>query len=117
MMHILLTNDDGIFAPGLAAVYQELVKLGQVTVAAPSDVQSAASHRISLEPVGCELVDILGAFSGFSIDGTPADCVKLALNELLDEEQEPVDLVVSGINYGANLGVHVYYSGTVAAAM
>ncbi len=115
-MHILLTNDDGISSPGLAAIYGRLTSLGRVTVVAPSGIRSAAGHSISLEPVVCQKLD-MGSFEGYSVDGTPADCVKLALNQLVGEDGAPVDLVVSGINHGANLGVHVFYSGTVAAAM
>ena len=113
-MHILLTNDDGIFAPGLAAIYKKLTKLGQVTVIAPSEAKSGASHSISLEPLICDRVDLTGKFVGYSVCGSPADCVKLAVMELTDC---PIDLVVSGINHGANVGINVYYSGTVAAAM
>ena len=114
-MQILLTNDDGIFAPGLAAIYRELVKLGDVTVAAPAEGQSGASHRITLNnPLLCKKVTINDQFTGYSIAGSPADCVKLAVIELC---QKPIDLLVSGINSGANAGVNVYYSGTVAAAM
>ena len=114
-MRILLTNDDGIFAPGLAAIYKELVKMGQVTVVAPSDSQSGASHSITfVEPLVCNKVDINGLFTGYSVDGSPADCVKLAVMQL---HSEPVDLLVAGINNGANAGINVYYSGTVAAAM
>jgi 5'-nucleotidase len=115
-MHILLTNDDGIFAPGLAALYKQLTRLGQVTVAAPSDVRSGAGHSITLDEITCEYVDIVGKFAGYSIDGSPADCVKLALNELL-KPKEKIDLVVSGMNHGANVGINVFYSGTVAGAI
>ena len=115
-MHILLTNDDGIFAPGLASVYKHLTKLGKVTVVAPSQVQSGASHSISLNPLRCEKVDIVGKFTGFSVDGTPADCVNLALNHL-ENTVGKIDMVVSGVNCGANVGIHVHYSGTVAAAV
>ena len=115
-MHILLTNDDGIFAPGLAALYKRLTRLGNVTVAAPSDVRSGAGHSITLAEITCEYVDIMGKFAGFSVDGSPADCVKLALNELL-KPNETVDLVVSGMNHGANVGINVFYSGTVAGAI
>lgn len=114
-MRILLTNDDGIFAPGLAAIYKELTKIGDVTVVAPSGSQSGASHSITFaQPLVCNKVDIQGQFSGFSVQGSPADCVKLACMQLCDE---PVELLVSGINNGANVGINVYYSGTVAAAM
>lgn len=115
-MHILLTNDDGIFAPGLAALHKQLTRLGQVTVAAPSDVRSGAGHSITLDEITCEFVDIMGKFAGYSIEGSPADCVKLALNELL-KPNEKIDLVVSGMNHGANVGINVFYSGTVAGAI
>jgi len=115
-MHILLTNDDGIFAPGLAALYKQLTRLGKVTVAAPSDVQSGAGHSISLKEITCEYVDIVGKFAGYSVDGSPADCVKLALNALLSP-RDKIDLVVSGMNHGANVGINIFYSGTVAGAI
>jgi 5'-nucleotidase len=114
-MQILLTNDDGIFAPGLAALYKRLVELGEVTVVAPTECWSGASHSITFhEPLACTRVQIEGLFTGFGVEGSPADCVKLACMQLHDG---PVDLVVSGINCGANIGINVYYSGTVAAAM
>ncbi|MBP7052362.1 MAG: 5'/3'-nucleotidase SurE [Phycisphaerae bacterium] len=114
-MRILLTNDDGIFAPGLAALYHKLVSLGDVTVAAPMDCWSGASHSITFaEPLACTKVTIDGLFTGFGVRGSPADCVKLAVMQLVDE---PFDLVAAGINCGANVGINVYYSGTVAAAM
>jgi 5'-nucleotidase len=114
-MRILLTNDDGIFAPGLAALYKRLVELGDVTVVAPTDGWSGASHSITFaEPLACAKVSIEGLFTGFGVQGSPADCVKLASMQLHDG---PIDLVVAGINYGANVGINVYYSGTVAAAM
>jgi len=115
-MHVLLTNDDGIFAPGLAAIYKRLTRLGKVTVAAPSDVQSGAGHAISLTEIQCKLVNVDGIFDGYSVDGSPADCVKLALNELVASD-DPVDLVVSGMNHGANVGINIFYSGTVAGAI
>jgi len=114
-MKILLTNDDGIFAPGLAAIYKELVKIGDVTVVAPDVSRSGASHSITYRtPLVCYKIDINGQFTGFSVQGSPADCVKLACMQLHDG---PIDLVVAGINNGANAGINVYYSGTVAAAM
>jgi 5'-nucleotidase len=114
-MRILLTNDDGIFAPGLAALYQRLVGLGQVTVVAPTESWSGASHTITFhEPLACTKVEIGGLFTGFGVQGSPADCVKLACLQL---HEGPIDLVVSGINCGANVGINVYYSGTVAAAI
>jgi 5'-nucleotidase len=116
-MHILLTNDDGIFAPGLAAMYDQLTKIGQVSVVAPADSRSGASHSISLQPLICQKVDLPGSFSGYSVQGSPADCVKLAVMELVHSDDTPIDIVVSGINHGANVGINIYYSGTVAAAM
>jgi 5'-nucleotidase len=114
-MQILLTNDDGIFAPGLAAIYKKLVKLGDVTVVAPADSQSGASHSVTFtQPLVCNKVDIEGCFTGFSVQGSPADCVKLAYMQLC---RKPIDLLVAGINSGANAGINVFYSGTVAAAM
>ena len=114
-MNILLTNDDGILAPGIAAAYKELCKLGDVTVVAPSDRMSGAGHSITVfEPLICEKVNVEDQFSGYSVSGSPADCVKLAIMEICPKKP---DLVVSGINHGANVGINVYYSGTVAAAM
>jgi 5'-nucleotidase len=114
-MQILLTNDDGIFAPGLAAIYKHLVNLADVTVVAPADSRSGASHSITFKrPLLCNKVDINGRFTGFSVHGSPADCVKLAVMQLC---QHPIDLLVAGINNGANAGINAYYSGTVAAAM
>ncbi len=114
-MRIVLTNDDGIYAPGLAALYKRLKDLGEVTVVAPLDSWSGASHSITFaEPLACQKIDVGGLFTGHSVQGSPADCVKLACMQLHDG---PIDLVVAGINYGANVGINVYYSGTVAAAM
>ncbi len=114
-MQILLTNDDGIFAPGLAAIYKDLVKIGDVMVVAPAISQSGASHSVTFtQPLVCNKVDIDGQFTGFSVQGSPADCVKLAVMQL---HTGPIDLLVAGINSGANAGINVYYSGTVAAAM
>ncbi len=114
-MQILLTNDDGIFAPGLAAIYKELVKIGDVMVVAPADSGSGTSHSVTLKkPLVYNKIDITDRFTGFSVQGSPADCVKLAVMQLHDK---PIDLLVAGINNGANAGINIYYSGTVAAAM
>lgn len=113
-MRILLSNDDGIIAPGIAAMHRVLVKLGEVHVAAPNSPQSAAAHGITVHgPVSVRKVHVQDEFFGYSVEGRPADCVKLAIRELLEE---PPDLVVSGINDGANVSLNVLYSGTVAAA-
>ena len=116
-MRILLTNDDGIYAPGLRALRAELKKLGQVTVVAPATEQSAVGHSITLlTPLLVQ--EVLDEHDqpliGWAVEGRPADCVKLALLELLPE---PPDLIVSGLNAGSNAGINVIYSGTVAAAV
>jgi len=111
---ILLTNDDGIFAPGLTALYRELQRLGDVKVVAPESEQSAVGHAISLTtPLRVKEVALDGGVQGWAVSGTPADCVKIALAELLPEAPE---MVVSGINLGPNVGINVLYSGTVSAA-
>ena len=113
-MNILVTNDDGIHAPGLTALFQELRSLGQVTVVAPDSEQSAVGHAISLsQPLRVRQVSLDGDVPGWSVNGFPADCVKIAIAELLSD---PPDLVVSGINLGPNVGINVLYSGTVSAA-
>jgi 5'-nucleotidase len=114
-MLILLTNDDGIRHPGLVAMYRELTALGEVHVVAPETVQSATGHGITLTtPLLTDRVRVEDAFTGIAVDGRPADCVKLAVAQLLPRAP---DLVVSGINSGANVGINVIYSGTVAAAI
>lgn len=114
-MQILLTNDDGIRAPGLLALYRELVKLGEVHVIAPETVQSATGHGITIStPLLTQKVTVENGFTGIAIDGRPADCVKLAVAQILPKRP---DLVVSGMNAGANVGINVIYSGTVAAAI
>src|SRR5437762_10063646 len=116
-MRILLTNDDGIYAPGLRALRLELLKLGPVTVVAPATEQSAAGHSVTLlNPLlVSEVFDDDGkTFVGWAVEGRPADCVKLALLELLPD---PPDVIVSGLNAGSNAGINVLYSGTVAAAI
>jgi 5'-nucleotidase len=115
-VRILLTNDDGVFAPGLRALRKELSRLGEVTVIAPYLEQSGVGHSITLlTPLVVKPVDDDdGRPLGFAVEGSPADCVKLAVLELMDR---PPDLIVSGINAGANAGINVLYSGTVAAAI
>ena len=113
-MRILLTNDDGIYAKGIEVLYAHLCKDYEVVVVAPETEQSAVGHAITLtDPLRVKSVDRNGVFFGYAVKGTPADCVKLAINELV--ELAP-DLVVSGINLGANVGINVIYSGTVSAA-
>lgn len=115
-MNILLTNDDGVYAPGLRALRTELKKLGKVTVVAPASEQSAVGHSITLlHPLLVqEVFDETNTPLGYAVEGRPADCVKLALLELLPE---PPDVIISGINAGSNAGINVLYSGTVAAAI
>lgn len=113
-MHYLLCNDDGILAPGLAAMHRVLSERGEVTVVAPDSVQSAMGHAITVgRAIDVRRVHVHNAFYGWCVAGRPADCVKLAAVELA--ETRP-DLVVSGINDGANVSINVLYSGTVAAA-
>ena len=114
-MKLLLTNDDGIFAPGLRAFYRGLIPWADVTVVAPMGCRSGTSHSITYtEPVTCHQVTVEDEFTGYGVLGSPADCVKLACMQLADD---PFDLVVSGINHGANVGLNILYSGTVAAAL
>ncbi len=109
-MRILLSNDDGVHALGIRAMYRELKKLGTVYVVAPLEEKSTTGHSLTLhKPL--RLIPISENFYG--INGSPADCVYLGIREVMKGEP---DLVVSGINRGANLGQDVYYSGTVSAA-
>jgi len=110
MTHILLTNDDGYQAAGLLALAEVLQDMATVSIVAPSTEQSGAAQSLTLrQPIICNHI----AERQWAIDGTPADCVIVALHKLLP--QKP-DLVISGINHGANLGENIYYSGTVGAA-
>jgi 5'-nucleotidase len=113
-MRFLLTNDDGIYAKGLSALYQELSKDADCLIVAPEIEQSAVGHAITISrPLMVRPARKNGRFLGYAVAGTPADCVKIGIRELSDK---PVDLVVSGINRGANVGINVIYSGTVSAA-
>ncbi|HEY4231912.1 MAG TPA: 5'/3'-nucleotidase SurE [Lacipirellulaceae bacterium] len=113
-MQILLTNDDGIYAPGLAALERELARLGDVTVVAPAIEQSGVGHSITfLSPLMAKEVFDGDRRRGWAVEGSPADCVKLAIGEFCPRRP---DLVVSGINGGLNVGINVLYSGTVAGA-
>ncbi len=113
-MRILLTNDDGIHAPGLFALYEALKSDHEVYIVAPESEMSAVGHAITLtSPIMVQDVRKNGTFFGHAVKGTPADCVKIAVQELLDS---PPDIVLSGINMGANVGVNILYSGTVSAA-
>lgn len=113
-IRFLLTNDDGIYARGLSALYQELSKDAECLVVAPEVEQSAVGHAITIaRPLMVRKDRKNGNFLGYAVAGTPADCVKIGICELAGG---PVDLVVSGINHGANVGINVLYSGTVSAA-
>jgi 5'-nucleotidase len=113
-MRFLLTNDDGIYARGLAALYRELSKDAECIIVAPEIEQSAVGHAITISrPLMVRKARKNGNFLGYAVAGTPADCVKIGICELTGG---PVDLVVSGINRGANVGINVLYSGTVSAA-
>lgn len=109
-MRILVSNDDGYFAPGLAALAEALRELGEVTVVAPERDRSGASNSLTLD----RPLSLRQAASGYHfVNGTPTDCVHLAVTGMLDYQP---DMVVSGINHGANMGDDTIYSGTVAAA-
>ena len=120
-MQILLTNDDGIDAPGIRALHRALAGLGEITVVAPYSVQSATSHGVTFhEPLMRYEVGMDDGSTGHAIDGRPADCVKVALREIWAErygEGARPDLTISGMNAGSNVGINVIYSGTVAAAL
>lgn len=112
MPRILVTNDDGYFSEGIAALATALESVGDVIIVAPSSEQSASSHSLTLtRPLRVRQLDE----RRYNVDGTPTDCVVLALMTILKDNRP--DLVVSGINHGANLGDDVTYSGTVAGAM
>lgn len=115
-MKLLLTNDDGINAKGLHALARELEKNHELVIAAPNSQRSACGHSITIhEPLYVKEVKIDGIKSkAYSVSGTPADCVRVALDKLMDRK---VDMVISGINNGYNLGTDVIYSGTVSAAI
>src|SRR5260370_40484814 len=110
MAHILLTNDDGYQAEGLRTLAEELADFATVSIVAPSREQSGSAQSLTLrQPIVCNQI----AGREWAIDGTPADCVVVALHKLLPEKP---DMVISGINHGANLGENGYYSGAVGAA-
>ena len=114
-MQILLTNDDGIYAPGLSAMRKELRRLGDVCVVAPAIEQSGVGHSITfLTPLVVKEIFNNDEPLGFAVEGSPADCVKLAVARFSPRRPE---VVVSGINGGLNAGINVLYSGTVAAAI
>ncbi|MBC7076662.1 MAG: 5'/3'-nucleotidase SurE [Syntrophomonadaceae bacterium] len=113
-MRILLCNDDGIHARGIHALMSELSSIAEIFVAAPDRERSGTGHSITVfEPIKVTPAKLPRVKAGWIVGGTPVDCVKLAINKLIEEK---IDLVVSGINHGPNLGTDVLYSGTVSAA-
>jgi len=113
-MTILLVNDDGIYAQGLSSLVKKLGEKHEVVIVAPDREQSAVGHAITLaNPVRIQKVHQDGNFFGYAVSGTPADCVKLAIRVIM---KRPPDLLISGINQGANIGASLIYSGTVSAA-
>jgi len=113
---ILITNDDGITAPGIRSLINVMNQIGEVVVVAPDSPQSAMGHAITISStLHCSKIKIdNGPQKEYSCSGTPADCIKLALNELLDRKP---DICVSGINHGSNSSINVIYSGTMSAAL
>lgn len=113
-MKVLVTNDDGIGSLGIKVLAEAISQIAEVTVIAPETEQSAVGHAITVAfPLRVREFNVNGSFFGYAVSGTPADCVKLAIKEIM--EQKP-DLVISGINLGPNTGTHIIYSGTVSAA-
>ena len=111
---ILIANDDGIFAEGIFALWEAMSEIGDVTIVAPDKEKSAVGHSITIsDPIRIQEITQAGGFKGYAVDGTPADCVKIAVKSIL--EQRP-DIIVSGINAGANVGRNIIYSGTISAA-
>jgi 5'-nucleotidase len=114
-MHILVTNDDGVYAPGLLALAQEMKKIGEITILAPDHNWSASGHVKTMDrPLRVKETHLADGTPALASDGAPSDCVALALLGLVKEK---IDVVVSGINPNANIGHDVTYSGTVTAAM
>ena len=117
-MNILITNDDGIYAPGIYAIAKEALVYGNVFVVAPDSERSAIGHAITMHtPLKAKEMNFHGLddVKAYAVNGTPADCVKLAVEAILKDID--IDIVISGINNGSNLGTDVVYSGTVSAAM
>ncbi len=113
---ILVTNDDGMFAPGIHKLVEIARELGEVIVVAPNSPQSAKGHAVTLsDPIRLNKVDAFGGIEAYECSGTPVDCVKLAKNVLLKDRT--IDLCVSGINHGSNASINILYSGTMSAAM
>jgi len=115
-LRILITNDDGIMSEGIATLAREISKIAEVHVVAPDVERSATGHAITIRnPLWAKEVKFGNEFFGYAVNGTPADCVKLGVQAILKDKK--VDLVLSGINKGANLGTDLMYSGTVSGAL
>ena len=113
-MKILVTNDDGIYSSGIAALANALKEIADVIVVAPSEEQSAVGHGITMKyPLRVSEYYKNGSFFGYAVEGTPADCVKIGIRNIMCESP---DLVISGINHGSNTAINIIYSGTVSAA-
>ena len=113
---ILVTNDDGMFAPGIKYLVSIAKQFGEVIVVAPDSPQSGKGHAITIEdPIRLHEVELFGEIKAYECTGTPVDCVKLAKNVLLRDRK--IDLCVSGINHGSNASINIIYSGTMSAAM
>lgn len=113
-MKILVSNDDGIDSLGIHALVKSLKEIADVTVVAPQNEQSAVGHAITMKiPLRVFNYHKNGDFFGYAVDGTPADCIKMGIRNIM---KEPPDLVISGINHGSNTSINIIYSGTVSAA-
>jgi 5'-nucleotidase len=114
ILKILVSNDDGIDSAGIHSLVESLKQIADVTVVAPHKEQSAVGHAITMQtPLRVFEYQKNGEFFGYAVDGTPADCVKIGIRNLM---QSPPDIVVSGINHGSNTAINIIYSGTVSAA-
>ena len=113
---ILVTNDDGIFAPGLASLARTASQLGDVVIVAPNSPQSGMGHAITInQPIRLNKIHTFPNMDAYECSGTPVDCVKLAKNVIL--KNRPIDICLSGINHGSNASINIIYSGTMSAAM
>jgi 5'-nucleotidase len=111
---ILLCNDDGVFAPGIRNLYDVASEFGDVIIVAPDRQQSAVGHAITIQtPLRVNEIKVTQEITAYAVNGTPADCVKLAHDKILTRKP---DLILSGINHGSNAGINIIYSGTVSAA-
>ena len=114
-MKILVTNDDGIYSPGIYALWDVAKEFGDVTLVAPNRQRSAVGHAITIaNPLYVTDIDRGNGFKGYAVSGTPADCVKIGIKKIMKSKPK---MVLSGINIGSNLGNNIIYSGTVAAAI